>query len=76
MIDAGYAQRLRSIIERAGLPVVGPPLGVARYLELMRLDKKAQAGQSRYVVIETPGRAGLRNADDSVVAQVLEAHTR
>ncbi len=76
LIDAGYAQRLRSIIERAGLPVVGPRLGVARYLELMRLDKKAQAGQSRYVVIETPGRAGLRNADDKVVAQVLEAHTR
>ena len=76
LIDAGYAQRLRSIIERAGLPVLGPRLGVARYLELMRLDKKAQSGQSRYVVIETPGRAGLRNADDAVVAQVIEAHTR
>ena len=76
LIDAGYAQRLRAIIERAGLPVVGPRLGLARYLELMRLDKKAQAGQSRYVVIEAPGRAGLRIADDKLVAQVLEAHTR
>ena len=76
LIDAAYAVRLRAIIERAGLPVVGPRLGVARYLDLMRVDKKAQAGQSRFVVIEAPGRAGLRVAADTVVAQVLEAHTR
>ena len=76
LIDAGYASRLRGIIERAGLPVVGPRLGVARYLELMRLDKKAQAGQTRFVVIESPGKAGVRSAPDSLVAQVLEAHTR
>jgi 3-dehydroquinate synthase len=55
---------------------VGPRLGPARYLELMRLDKKAQAGQTRFVVIESPGKAGLRSADDSLVAQVLEANTR
>ena len=76
LIDSSYAQRLRGMIERAGLPVVGPRLGVARYLELMRLDKKAHAGQIRFVVIEAPGKAGLRNAEDSMVAQVLEAHTR
>ena len=76
LIDAGYASRLRGIIERAGLPVVGPRLGVVRYLELMRLDKKAQAGQTRFVVIESPGKAGVRSAPDSLVAQVLEAHTR
>jgi 3-dehydroquinate synthase len=76
LIDAGYASRLRGIIERAGLPVVGPRLGVGRYLELMRLDKKAKAGQTRFVVIESPGKAGVRSAPDSLVAQVLEAHTR
>ena len=76
LIDAGYASRLRAIIERAGLPVVGPRLGVARYLALMRLDKKAQAGQTRFVVIESPGKAGLRSAADALVAQVIEAHTQ
>jgi 3-dehydroquinate synthase len=75
LIDAGYAGRIRSIVERAGLPVVGPRLGTRRYLELMRLDKKAEAGEIRFVVIESPGRAGLRRAPDALVERVLEAHT-
>ncbi|MES2099606.1 MAG: 3-dehydroquinate synthase [Pseudomonadota bacterium] len=75
LVDAAYAQRIRAVVERAGLPIVGPALGVSRYLELMRLDKKAEAGEIRFVVIEAPGRAGLRRAPDALVAQVLEAHT-
>ena len=75
LIDAAYAARIHSIVERAGLPVVGPRLGTARYLEMMRLDKKAEAGTIRFVVIETPGRAGLRRAPDELVDRVLEAHT-
>ena len=75
LIDTDYAERIRGIVERAGLPVVGPKLGTQRYLELMRLDKKAEAGEIRFVVIESPGRAGLRRAPDALVAQVLEAHT-
>jgi 3-dehydroquinate synthase len=76
LIDARCASRLRGIIERAGLPVVGPNLGAARYLELMRVDKKAQAGQTRFVVIESLGKAGVRSAGDDLVVQVLEANTR
>jgi len=75
LIDPDYAQRIRAIIECAGLPVVGPRLGAARYLELMRVDKKSRAGEIRFVVIETPGRAGLCAAPDALVAQVIEAHT-
>ena len=75
LIDAGYAARIRGIVERAGLPVVGPRLGTARYLQLMRLDKKAEAGTIRFVVIEAPGRAGLHRAPDALVERVLEAHT-
>ena len=74
LIEAGYAARICRIIERAGLPVVAPRLGTQRYLELMRQDKKAVAGETRFVVIESPGRAGLRKAPDSLVALVLEAH--
>jgi 3-dehydroquinate synthase len=76
LIDAGYAQRIRRIVERAGLPIIGPRLGTSRYLELMRHDKKARAGAIRFVVIESPGRAGVRAATDALVAEVLDAHTR
>ena len=76
LIEAAYAVRLRAIIERAGLPVVGPALGVARYLALMRLDKKSEAGEMRFVVIQAPGHAVVRAAPDALVAEVIQAHTR
>jgi 3-dehydroquinate synthase len=74
LIDAAYAKRLTRLIGAAGLPTVGPALGAGRYLELMRHDKKSEAGEIRFVVIEAPGRAGVRPAPDDVVAQVIEAH--
>ena len=70
-IDAAFARRVASLIERAGLPVRGPQLGAERYLELMRVDKKAEAGEIRFVVIDPPGRAVMRGAPDALVRQVL-----
>jgi len=76
LIDAAYAQRIQRVVERAGLPITGPRLGTPRYLDLMRHDKKSRAGAIRFVVIEAPGRAGVHGADDALVSQVLDAHTR
>ena len=68
------AERLTKLIERAGLPTRGPRLGAARYLELMRVDKKSESGQIRFVLIDAPGRASLHRADDALVAEAIEAH--
>ena len=70
-IDAAFVQRLTRLLERAGLPVVGPALGAERYLELMRVDKKSEAGEIRFVVIDAPGSAAVRSASDAVVREVL-----
>ena len=75
LIAPAYVARLNSIIQRAGLPVRGPALGADRYLELMRHDKKAEAGAIRFVVIESPGRAAVRSAPDELVREVLQACT-
>jgi 3-dehydroquinate synthase len=75
LVDAEFVRRLQSLVERAGLPTVGPALGAARYLELMRVDKKAEGGEIRFVVIEAPGRAAVRAAPDELVAQVIAART-
>ena len=75
LIGADYAARLRHIIGRAGLPTVGPRLASQRYLELMRVDKKAEAGAMRFVVLESPGRAGVRAVGDEMVSQVIAANT-
>jgi len=76
LIDSSYVARLRQLIANAGLPTVGPALGVDRYLELMRVDKKAEGGDLRFVVIEPYGRAVMRGAPDAVVRSVIEANCR
>ncbi len=75
LIDEAYARRLTRLVERAGLPIAGPAFGAARYLDLMRVDKKAEGGEIRFVVIEAPGRAGVRAAPDAMVEAVVEAHS-
>jgi 3-dehydroquinate synthase len=70
-IDAAFVQRLTALIRRAGLPVVAPALGAGRYLELMRIDKKSEAGEIRFVVIDKPGSAVVRAAPESTVSEVL-----
>jgi 3-dehydroquinate synthase len=73
LVDVAFVQRLTQLIERAGLPIVGPALGVETYLHHMRVDKKAQAGDIRFVLIDGPGRAVVRGAPDAMVADVLMA---
>jgi 3-dehydroquinate synthase len=77
LIDAAFVQRLRTVIQRAGLPTIGPRLNAVdnagRYLELMRVDKKAESGAIRFVVIDGPSRASMRGAPDAVVRHVIDA---
>jgi 3-dehydroquinate synthase len=73
LMPPAFLERMQRLVERAGLPTQGPRLGVDRYLELMRVDKKAEGGAIRYVVIEALGRAGMRAVPDEVVAPVIEA---
>jgi len=77
LVDADFVARLRALILRAGLPVVGPVLNAAdnagRYLELMRLDKKSDAGEIRFVLIDGPSRARVQGAADSLVREVIDA---
>ena len=49
-----------------------PRLGADRYLELMRVDKKAEAGELKFVLIDRPGHATVRGAPDSLVREVIE----
>ena len=77
LVDAALVARLKALCQRAGLPVVAPPLSVlpiARWLSLMRVDKKAEGGEIRFVVIAGPGRAAVRPAPDALVAEVIAAH--
>ena len=76
LVDMAFVARLSGLIERAGLPCVGPQLSQAdnagRYLALMRGDKKAEAGEIKFVVIDKPGSAALRTAPDALVREVID----
>ena len=75
-VDAAFVRRLTALIDRAGLPtrgaVIDPVDNAGRYLELMRVDKKAEGGEIRFVVIDGPGRAVVRAAPDALVRQVID----
>jgi 3-dehydroquinate synthase len=76
MIDPAWHQRIVALVERAGLPVKCPALGASRYIELMRLDKKSEGGEIRFVLLDGPGRARIRSAPEAVVAGVIESLSR
>lgn len=63
--------RLRELLERAGLPTTPPKLGADRYRQLMRRDKKVQAGAVRLILLRDLGNAyvtaDLRDRDLSAV---------
>ena len=77
LIDAAFVLRLRRLIALAGLPTFGPVLSAqdnaGRYLDLMRVDKKAEAGEIKFVVIDRPGSARVQGAPDALVRSVIDA---
>lgn len=77
LVDSFFVHRLTALVAKAGLPVKAPALADAdnagRYLELMRVDKKSEAGEIKFVLIDKPGSACVRSAPDAVVRQVIDA---
>ena len=76
LVDRLFVERLTRLVLKAGLPVRAPVLSASdnagRYLELMRIDKKSEAGEIRFVVIDGPGRAAVRGAPDALVRGVID----
>jgi 3-dehydroquinate synthase len=73
-IDVDVVLRIERLFVRAGLPVHGAPLGAARYLELMRHDKKVRDGRLRLVLLKRIGGAVVSDeADEATIAAAIEA---
>jgi 3-dehydroquinate synthase len=67
------ADRLKRTIESMHLPIVPPKLGTARFMELMQVDKKTEAGQIRYITLESVGAARIQQVPDTTVIETLVA---
>jgi 3-dehydroquinate synthase len=76
LVDMAFVQRLTDLVARAGLPTRGAILDVqdnaGAYLRWMRVDKKAEAGEIRFVLIDGPGQAVLRAVPDALVREVID----
>jgi 3-dehydroquinate synthase len=73
-IDKIAVKRIENIFVRAGLPISGPRLGLARYLELMSHDKKVQDGKLRLVLLQEIGKAVVFDrASDAQISAAIEA---
>ena len=78
-IEQQQRDRLRKLLETAGLPVTPPSLGADRLRESMDLDKKARAGQLRFVLLDRIGAARVSNEYSerrlcSILEQATGAH--
>ena len=73
-LDKNALKRIEQLFVRAGLPVFGPKLGAARYLELMSHDKKVQDGKMRLVLLQEIGKAVVsEQASDGQISAAIEA---
>ena len=72
-IGQADAQRLKRIINSMHLPIVPPKLGTERFMELMQVDKKTEAGQIRYITLGSIGAARIQQVPDATVIETLLA---
>jgi 3-dehydroquinate synthase len=74
-VPVSLVERLRALLQRAGLPVDAPRVGAARALDYMRVDKKVQSGRVRLVLLRDLGRAIVTgDYPDALLHDTLAAH--
>jgi 3-dehydroquinate synthase len=67
LISSEEVDRIASLFQRAGLPIIAPNLGYDAYMNYMGVDKKVEAGHIRFVLLKKLGEAfvsGASNAND------------
>jgi 3-dehydroquinate synthetase len=75
LLGAADAERVRRLIERAGLPTRVATVTPAQVLEHMAIDKKVRGGRLRLVLLRAIGDAFLTpDYPDAALAQTLAAH--
>lgn len=65
--------RIRNLVEAAGLPVDPPKLGINKMLDLMKLDKKVDAGQIKFILLNGIGQYTIQAVPEDVLRLTLQA---
>ncbi|MDO9421632.1 MAG: bifunctional shikimate kinase/3-dehydroquinate synthase AroKB [Herminiimonas sp.] len=72
-IDVSSKERIVALVKAAGLPTVAPDLGVARWLELMEVDKKNEGGEIKFILLKPLGASIITTVRQDVLLQTLNA---
>ncbi len=73
LIDEDYRNRIIGLMKALELPVEAPRMPPEQWLDLMGRDKKVSAGRIRFIVVDGPGSAVVRDAvDPATLHEVLQ----
>jgi 3-dehydroquinate synthase len=72
-LDDAARKRLVALVSAARLPVRAPALGEARYIELMKSDKKAEAGTIKFVLLKSMGEPLMTSVPADALRATLAA---
>ena len=73
LIDTDLVKRVRELNAMAQLPTVGPAWTPQRYLECMAVDKKAEQGVPKFVLLEALGKARVQKVAQADLFATLQA---
>jgi 3-dehydroquinate synthase len=73
LLDQASVERIRTLVQKAGLPVVAPDLGVERWIELMEVDKKNEGGAIKFILLKPLGNPSITGAPRELLEATLEA---
>lgn len=72
-IDAATKGRIAALVHTAKLPTKAPDLGVDRWLELMQVDKKNEAGQIKFILLKPLGTSIVTTVAQEALVETIKA---
>jgi 3-dehydroquinate synthase len=76
LIDEAAVERMRALVQAAGLPIVAPDLGAERWIELMEVDKKNEGGAIKFILLKPLGSPSVTGVPRETLLATLAACTQ
>jgi shikimate kinase/3-dehydroquinate synthase len=74
LVDGAAVERVRKLVQAAGLPTVAPDLGKDRWIELMEVDKKNEGGNIKFILVKPLGSPSIAGAPRELLDATLAAN--
>ncbi|WP_373896742.1 bifunctional shikimate kinase/3-dehydroquinate synthase AroKB [uncultured Massilia sp.] len=73
LVGAATLERVRALVQAAGLPTVAPDLGIERWIELMAVDKKNEGGAIKFILLKPLGSPSITTVPPETLRATLDA---